>query len=481
MSTLKLLTLVKIYINTYICQALTRYSSRSYCKSTGRVLLTCITLVFQSSNFSSKALKSIRTLMVLALMVSMFSLSAQTPRKDSGADGLKEAAMLTVGQKVPDSFWTYKYKFYSNGDTQTKTLEHLKGSPIIFDFWASWCSPCISSLIETNSFIGKLTEKGNFIAVTSDNKTTALNTWIKQDLHLPTIIEDKILKKFFPHASVPQVIWIDADGMVRYQTSQEPLSQANLNSFFAGQSLDLKAKPVFDKNLPILPGIQADKNVLQCYQLVLKGYQDYLPVAKYSRNLQEGYFSTSFVNLPLITIYRDLAPRLFSAIGEPFFRENFQIKTDDSIELNRPYTLDLIVPTRDQLIMNKGMVELLNAASGYNAGLQKETRQCLVMKRIGQIPQSIASNGKLNRSIDWEKKIQIDNAPIAYALGILTDQRLAGKYIVNETGYKGKIDLNIRVTNDLGELNAQLAKSGMKLENAIRDINVFVVEKAKGK
>jgi|GEM_PF-303865 len=456
MNTLKLLTLVQIYINTYICQALARYSDRSYCKSTGRVLLT------------------------LLYLVSMFSLSAQTPRRDSGADGLKEIEMLTIGQKVPESFWTYKYKFYSNGDTLIKTLEHLKGSPIIFDFWASWCSPCISSLKETNAFIDKLTEKGNFIAVTSDRKAAALNTWIKQDLHLPTIIEDKILKKFFPHASVPQVIWIDAEGIVRHQTSQEPLSQTNLNSFFAGQSLDLKAKPVFDKNLPVLPGIQADKNVLQCYQLVLKGHQDYLPVAKFSRNLQDGYFSTSFVNLPLITIYRDLAPKLFSAIGEPFFRENFQIKTDDSIELNRPYTLDLIVPTRDPLSMNKGMVELLNAASGYNAGMQKETRQCLVMKRIGQIPQSIAANGKLNRSIDWEKKIQLDNAPIAYVLGILSDQRLAGKYIVNETGYKGKIDLNIRVTNDLGELNAQLAKSGMKLENAVRDVNVFVVQKAKG-
>ncbi|TDQ79290.1 TlpA family protein disulfide reductase [Sphingobacterium yanglingense] len=384
--------------------------------------------------------------------------------------------VLTVGQKVPEEFWTYKHKFYSNGDTLIRTLEHLRGNPIVFDFWASWCSPCINSLKETSSFIDRLTEKGSFIAVTFENSTIADRIWKQHGLHLPGIIEDKLLKQYFPHASVPQVIWIDAEGIVRNQTSQQPINQDNLNMFFAGKPLNLQAKPVFDKNRPILLGTEADKNALQYYQLVLKGYQDYLPVVKFSRNFHKGYFSISFVNLPLITIYRDLAPKLFSAIGEPFFDENFQIRTTDSVGLNIAYTMDLIAPTSDQLSLNTTMLELLNKASGYQARMQKERRECLVMKCIGQISVSKAST-KRYKSIDWNKKIQLENVRFAYVLGILSDQRLGGKFIVNETGYKGKIDLNISVTDNLEMLNAQLAKSGLKLESAVREINVFVIKK----
>lgn len=386
-------------------------------------------------------------------------------------------AMITVGQKVPESFWTYAYRFYDNGDTLSSTLEHLKGTPIVFDFWASWCSPCISSLIKTNSFIDKLVQKGNFIAVTSEDVKTTEKVWKQHSLTLPSIIGDRLLKQYFPHAAVPQVIWIDADGIVRHQTSQDPLSQDSLSSFFEGQLLTLQAQPVFDKNLPVLPSIQADKDGLPCYQLVLKGYQDYLPVTKFSRNVQTGYFSTSYVNIPLITIYRDLTPKLFSAIGEPFFRENFQIKTDDSIELNRPYTLDLIIPTKDQFGLNNSLIDILNTASGYIAEMEKEKRQCLVLKRIGEIPSSKLSKKRL-KSVDWDKNIKLENVPMAYIQGLLADQRLAGKFIVNETGYNGKVDLDIKVTNDLEELNTQLAKSGMKLENAVRDVNVFVIRKA---
>ncbi|MEJ5145088.1 TlpA family protein disulfide reductase [Sphingobacterium sp. MYb388] len=427
-----------------------------------------------------KLWKSKAILLLGIALLPMFSLSAQTPRKDSGADGFNNLHALAVGQKVPEDFWTQKHEFYMGGAVVTRTLENLRGTPIVFDFWASWCPPCITSLIQTNTFINILNEKGNFIAVTSDNKTSAHNTWTKQNLHLMSIIEDKLLRLYFPHASVPQVIWIDADGIVRHQTSQEPLSQDSLNIFFAGKLLNLKGKPTMDKSLPVLLSNVADKSAVQSYQLVLKGFQDYLPITKFSRDLSERYFSTSYVNIPLITIYRDLAPKLFSAMGEPFFEQNFQIKLNDSTELNRPYTLDLITSMKDQLSLNKGMVELLNDASGYNAGMQKEKRQCLVMKRVGQISQSNISKRRF-RSIDWNKRIQLENVPLAYVLGILTDQRLAGKFIVNETGYKGKIDLDIRVTNDLDQLNAQLEKLGMKLENAIRDVNVFVVQKAKGK
>lgn len=123
MNTLKLLTSVKRYKNTYICQALARYQSRSYCKGIGRVLFLFLNLV------------------------SMFSLSAQTPRKDSGADGLPSTKALNIGDKIPQFFWDTPLEVvnHPSGQKTIKLSEYRDKKIIILDFWATWCSACISA------------------------------------------------------------------------------------------------------------------------------------------------------------------------------------------------------------------------------------------------------------------------------------------------------------------------------------------------
>lgn len=56
---------------------------------------------------------------------------------------------------------------------------------------------------------------------------------------------------------------------------------------------------------------------------------------------------------------------------------------------------------------------------------------------------------------------------------------MTGKYIVNETGYKGNIDIQLNLTDDLTELNRQLSAKGVRLEEAVRDITIFSIEKSK--
>ena len=60
------------------------------------VLIMLFALFFNLVNCSLNVLKNIRAFIVLPLMFFMFSLSAQTPRKNSGANGLNSVSGAVI-------------------------------------------------------------------------------------------------------------------------------------------------------------------------------------------------------------------------------------------------------------------------------------------------------------------------------------------------------------------------------------------------
>ena len=120
---------------------------------------------------------------ILYFLVSMFSLSAQTPRKNSGADGLlsrsavkklnflialcllcfpamlkaqfytPDSSSLYVGDKVPENFYTTKYKLFDL-KSKAESISDLSADYdklILLDFWANWCKPCLYYLMKMDS------------------------------------------------------------------------------------------------------------------------------------------------------------------------------------------------------------------------------------------------------------------------------------------------------------------------------------------
>jgi len=187
----------------------------------GRVMLCCIALVFQSSNYSFKVLKSIRALALLALMVSMFSLSAQTPRKDSGADGPIKVEPLLVGQKLSEEFWKREYLVYNNGDTTRQTLEAYRGKLLVLDFWATWCAICLGQMKEKDELFNRFPADAKLIYVNpAQTKDTYTNIVKIQDRlaerslsgKFQSIIEEDYLQQLFPNHIYPRYVWIGPRG-----------------------------------------------------------------------------------------------------------------------------------------------------------------------------------------------------------------------------------------------------------------------------
>lgn len=165
----------------------------------------------------------IKFLLCCTVFVSMFSLSAQTPRKDNGADGLFETDPIHVGDRVPDDFYTRKYKLFVNGEAITTDLRHLKGKLVILDFWASWCGMCLTQMNKAEKLTERYTDTLAVLLVNSLDRGDDLqkikqvydNTLVRMGgASLPTVYGDEYLLSLFPHSSIPRYVWISPRGTV---------------------------------------------------------------------------------------------------------------------------------------------------------------------------------------------------------------------------------------------------------------------------
>lgn len=168
-----------------------------------------------------KLWKSKAILLLGIALLPMFSLSAQTPRKYSGADELKEIMPLSVGEQMPEYFWDREYLFYENGDTTRRSISEFKGKLLVLDFWATWCAICIGQMKETESLFSKYPNNVKLLFVnptqTKDNYGKILKIQNRLSNFSLTgrfisIIEDDYLNQLFPNHIYPRYAWIGPYG-----------------------------------------------------------------------------------------------------------------------------------------------------------------------------------------------------------------------------------------------------------------------------
>ncbi|WP_120332345.1 TlpA family protein disulfide reductase [Sphingobacterium siyangense] len=178
-------------------------------------------------------LLKITVLVILYLLVSMFSLSAQTSRKESGADGLLK--VVSLGEKVPADFWTKKHLFYSNGDTIRRSFEQYKGKLLVLDFWFSGCTKCLLHQKEISYFKQKYADSLIVIMVNSKNtkdnyekiQHMTQQDWFKKlgINNFSSIIDDEYLSQILPSNGYPTYFWINNYGILQLITFRNLLNR----------------------------------------------------------------------------------------------------------------------------------------------------------------------------------------------------------------------------------------------------------------
>ncbi|CAM3762446.1 TlpA family protein disulfide reductase [Sphingobacterium prati] len=466
MNTLKLLTLVKIYINTYICQALARYSSRSYCKGTGRVLLICI------------------------ILVSMFSLSAQTPRKDSGADGLPSTKALNIGDKIPQFLWDTPLEVvnHPSGQKTIKLSEYRDKKLMILDFWATWCSACIAAMPRIKELEEKYQKDVTVIAVTRDEASKAqkfltTNETIK-GLGIYSVVADKLLRTVFPHQLIPHYVWISSDGLVGAITSSGQLTEGNIIHFLADKTAQIPVRELIDPERPLFLSDKMQLNDLSFFSVLTRDVVDGLPSGNRYRKENGVIRGRAITNSSMEFLFSSAARGILQAKGKQLLDKEIFVEVKDSSRfypvkdrdiLSNVFNYELVVPTEKADSLYQYMLADLNRYTSYRATLERRKIKCLALRKKGDLSLIRSKGGKRENTLPFNKPSKITNYPLSSLVSRLNDLDCFALPVIDETGFMDHVDLTFSGALASETLKSELNAQGLDLKEVTRTREVLVI------
>ena len=150
----------------------------------------------------------------------------------AGGAGLAWWRTQPRGQPVPQELWTLQLERPQGGSLALSTL---RGQPLLLNFWATWCPPCVKEMPELDRFSRDFAQRGGRVLGVAIDGAAPVREFLQYrpvsyDIVLAGLAGSELMRQLGNQAGVlPFSALLDAEGNLRKhhsgETTREELSR----------------------------------------------------------------------------------------------------------------------------------------------------------------------------------------------------------------------------------------------------------------
>ena len=98
------------------------------------------------------------------------------------------------------------------------TLSELQGKPVIINFWATWCGPCVKEMPAFERLKDDFGDKIGIIAVNCGDDAETVKDFVEENGYtFPVVLDEEYsISMLYPTNSIPYTVVLDAEGKVTH-------------------------------------------------------------------------------------------------------------------------------------------------------------------------------------------------------------------------------------------------------------------------